>query len=175
MKKPRADAKLKNLPEEDQELFWRMLNPSDAETPASTLEELGEFIIARYDFDTLSLSTLSEWRSWYALKRRMENARRRAEQTRLELLKDGTLTAEDIERAAQAVFTSETLESGNVKAFVALAKLRLAARQVEIDERRVQLLEEKAKRLAEIEGVTTDAKLSAEEKDARVKQIFGIA
>lgn len=171
MKKPRADSKLKNLPSEDQELFWRMLNPEDSETPASTLADLGAFIMARYDFETLSLSTLSEWCSWYGLKRRMENARSRAEQTRMELLKDGSLTPEDIERVAQTVFTSETLESGNVKAFVALAKLRLDSRKVELDERRVKVLEEKAKQADEAKKVLTQ-NLKPEEQNARLREIL---
>jgi len=42
------------------------------------------------------------------------------------------------------VFTAEMLEAGNVRAYVALAKLRLVNRQVDLDERRIELLEKKA-------------------------------
>jgi hypothetical protein len=42
------------------------------------------------------------------------------------------------------VFTAETLEDGNVKGYVALAKLRLASRALDHDARRLAVLEAKA-------------------------------
>lgn len=131
-KKPRADSKLKNLPENIQEGFWLLLHPSDAETPAYTLEDLGGEIFDKHQI-SVGLSTLSEWRSWYALKRRMEQAAERADQARLELAKSGEFTPEDIERVAQTVFTAETLQAGDVEAYVKLAKLNLARTKQMLD------------------------------------------
>jgi hypothetical protein len=172
-KKPRADAKLKNLPDEDQEALWGWLHPQDADAKAMTLEEAQGEIPARWGF-TVSLGSLSEWRSWYALRRRMNAARERANQTRLELLKDATLRPDEIEQIAQTVFTAETLEAGNVKAFVALAKLRLQGKQLELDRAKLALLEKKAAQADEAKGLAGDATLSADEKQARLKQIFGM-
>jgi len=169
--KVRADAKLKNLPEEDQETLWLLLHPTDPETPGYTLEAALVHIQEEHDF-SVSLSTLSEWRAWYQLKRRMDAARERADQTKLELLKDPNLSAEDIEKVAQTVFTAEALESGNVKGFVALAKLRLANRALDHDERRIALLEQKAAAHDAAKKVSDDDTLTAEEKAARMKQIF---
>ena len=49
------------------------------------------------------------------------------------------------------VFTSEMVDAGNVRAFVQLEKLRLSQRVIDQDERRLQILEAKARRLDEAE------------------------
>ena len=155
-KEPRMDAKLKNLPPEALEELWRFRNPEEGGTRLSYEEILVE-IPLRYGV-TSSLGALSEFYSWLRLNRRMESARTRAEQVRIELAKDGSLSPEDLERVAQTVFTSEVLEAGNVKAFVSLAKLRLAQRQVAQDERRLAMLEAKERRLDEIEAKAKEIK-----------------
>jgi len=170
-KKPRADSKLKNLPDSVQEGFWLLLHPSDAEVKPYTLEDLGGEIFDKHQL-SVSLSTLSEWHSWYALKRRMEQAAERANQTAIALAKDSDLTPEDIERVAQTVFTAETLEAGNVKGFVALAKLRLASRALDHDARRLKVLEDKAAQADKASEVMGDGKLSEEQKAAELKRIF---
>lgn len=170
-KKPRADSKLKNLAESDQETIWRLLHPSDSTVQAATLEAVQIFIASDLGF-SVALSTLSEWHSWYALKLRMESAAARANQTAIELAKNSDLTPEDIERVAQTVFTAETLQQGNVKSYVALAKLGLARRSLDLDSRRVSLLESKAAQADRASAVANDSALSEEEKAARLKQIF---
>jgi hypothetical protein len=171
IKKPRADSKLKNLPEAAQEAMWLLMHPSDAETTAWTLEAVAVHVLDTFNF-SVSLSTLSEWHSWYALKRRMEAAAERANQTSIELAKNSDMTPEDIERVAQTVFTAETLEAGNVKGYVALAKLRLQSRALDHDARRLAVLEAKAAKADEAGQVMGDGKLSEEEKAAKLKQIF---
>lgn len=142
MKDTRADAKLKNLSEEDHEFLWTMRNPSD-DGEKVKLEDVRVYCKNELGVE-VSLSTLHEFYSWLSLKKRMEAAQARAEQTRLELLKDSAVNAADVERVAQAVFTAESLEAGNVAAYVALAKLRLQSRALDQDERRIKLLEENA-------------------------------
>lgn len=155
---PRADAKIKNLPEEAQEALWEYLHPSDPEERRRTLAEAQSEVPLRHGF-TVSLASLSEWRSWWALRRRMNAARERAEQTKLELMKDASLRPDEIERVAQAVFTAETLESGNVKGYVALAKLRLEGAKLANEGRRIALLEAAAAEAKEkLLTLTTNAK-----------------
>jgi len=132
LKKPRADSKLKNLPDLIQEGFWLLLHPSDAETPAYTLEDLGGEVFDKHGI-SVAVSTLSEWRAWYSLKRRMEAAAERADQARLELAKDPNITPADIERVAQTVFTAESLQAGDVESYVRLAKLNLARTKQALD------------------------------------------
>ncbi len=137
-KMPRADAKLKTLPEGEQETLWLLLTPTDATVPPYTLEALMVHIEEEYGF-AVSLSTVSEWRSWYALKRRMEQAAARATQAKLELAKDPSITAEDIDRVAQTVFMAEAVEGMSVKGYVQLAKLRLQREKHELEKDRLTL------------------------------------
>lgn len=168
-KEPRMDAKLKNLPAEALEDLWRFRYPEEGGTKLAYEEILVE-IPLRFGV-TSSLGALSEFYSWLRLKRRMEHAATRAEQVRMELAKDGSLTPEDLERVAQTVFTAEALEGGDIKAFVALGKLRIAQRQIHQDERRLAMLEAKAKAMDEAKDVL-GTKMSAEEQNRRLREIL---
>ena len=171
MKKPRADSKLKNLPEEIQEGFWLLLNPSDPEVKAYTLEDLGGEIFDKHQI-SVGLATLSEWRSWYALKRRMEMATERADQARLELAKSGEYSPQDIERVAQTIFTAETLQAGDVEAYVKLATLRLKSRSLDRDERKLKILEEKnASAKKALEAATAKAKAGGGISEETLKEL----
>ena len=173
-KKPRADSKLKNLPQADQETLWLLMHPTDKDTPAYTLEAAAVHCLEELAL-SVSLSTLSEWHSWFALARRMEAAAQRANQTAIELARNSDLTPADIERVAQTVFTAETLEAGNVKAYVALAKLRLESRKLDLDQQKFRLLEAKAQRLDALEAKAKEIHqaggLSAETLEMLEKQL----
>jgi hypothetical protein len=157
MKKARADAKLQNLPEERQAEIWRLLHPEDGGQPL-TLEAAAAALPGMVGFG-VALSTLSAWRAWFALKRRLEAAADRAEQVKLELAKDPSFTPDDLERAGQTLFTAEAIEEGNVRAFVALVRERNRAKALGVLERRVALLEEKAAEAkAKLEAAATRAK-----------------
>ncbi len=132
IKKPRADSKLKNLAETDQETLWLLMHPTDSTVTAYTLEAAQVHVLDEHKV-SVGLSSLSEWHAWYSLKRRMEAAAERANQTAIELAKNSDLTPEDIERVAQTVFTSEALQHQDVGAYVQLAKLRLASSKQAIE------------------------------------------
>ncbi len=161
-KKPRSDSKLKNLPQEEQEALWELLTTPqvlmDAEEPEGamrpfSLQELQAEVPLRHGF-TVALSTLSEWHSWYALRQRTERATLRVDQAKLEWLKDNPAsTPEELERLGQILFTSESIEEGNAKAFVALRKLSQKDRLLEHDDRRIKLLEEKAAKVDAVEKI----------------------
>lgn len=171
-KEIRADAKLKSLPQEELEVLWAYRYPVEGQKKMTYKKILAQ-IPLRYGFD-VSLSTLSKFYSWLRLKKRMDAAADRAQQAKLELAKDPDISPEDLERVAQVVFTNESLETGDVKAYVQLAKLRLQARALDHDARRIAILETKAKQAEEAEGIATDSKLTAAEKEARLKRIFGM-
>lgn len=171
IRKPRADSKLKNLPDADQDALWLLMHPTDADTKAWTLDAVAAHVQEAYRFP-VALSTVSEWHAWYALKQRMERAAQRANQTSIELAKNSDLTPEDIERVAQTVFTAESLEHQDVGAYVKLAKLRLQSRALDHDARRLAVLEAKAAKADEATGVANNSALTEEEKAARIKQIF---
>jgi hypothetical protein len=102
----------------------------------------------------------------------MERAGERADQARMELAKDKSITPEDLERVAQAIFTAETLEAGNAKAYVQIAKLGLMRRSLDLDARRVAILEAKAKQADAASELVNNEALSEEEKALRLKQLF---
>lgn len=55
------------------------------------------------------------------------------------------------------------------------AKLALAEQKLGLDRRKVALLESKARQAEEAEGVTRNTALSPEERDRRMREIFGLA
>lgn len=133
MKQPRADAKLKNLPEDAQEALWRLRHPSEGEDRKPlTLEELQCEVPLRYGF-TVSLASLSEWHNWYALKQGINNAQARAEQLRAEMAQSGSFTAEQIERAGQVYFMSQAVGDGDPKTFFLMAKIGLQREQQSLE------------------------------------------
>ena len=186
-KKPRSDSKLKNLLPESQEALWELLTepqvPMDADQPGGamrpfTLQELQAEVPLRHGF-TVALSTLSEWHSWYSLKLRTERAALRVDQAKLEWLKENPeTTPEELERLGQILFTSESIEAGNAKAFVALRKLSQRDRVIEHDGRRIALLEEKAAKYDALTNIGKESGLSEQEiRDkamAHVDEMLGL-
>jgi hypothetical protein len=169
-KEIRADAKLKNLPPQALEDLWRYRNPEE-DGEKLTLEAILVQVEKEYGF-TCSLSSLSEFYKWLRLKRRMESAAERASQARLQLASDPTMSPEILARVGQMVFTAETIEDGNVKAYVELVKLQLQARSLEINARKLKLLEDTAKEAkAKITALTNAAKSSGGLTPETLKQI----
>jgi len=172
--KIRSDAKLKGLPQEDQETLWLLMHPTDKETEGRNVEEMLVHIQEEHGF-TVSPSTFYEWHSHYQQQQRMAKAAERALQAKLQLAADPSITPDDLERVAQTIFTAEMLESGNVKAYVALAKVGLARKALEHDERRIALLESKAARLDQLEAKAREIKagggLSPETLEVIEKQL----
>jgi len=172
-KEIRADAKLKNLPPEILEDLWRFRNPEEDGEKLTFVAVLAE-LQTRYGIVS-SLASLSEFYSWQRMERRMTEARARAEQARTLLAQDPNATPEAIANVGHMTFTSEMVQDGNVKAFVALEKIRLASRQLDFDHRRLQLLEGKAQRLDALEAKAKEIHqaggLSAETLEMLEKQL----
>ncbi len=131
-RKVHSNSKLKSLPDADQETLWLLLHPTDDTVPAYTAEAALVYIQKEHG-RSVAPSTFYEWHAWYQFKQRMDAAAERASQARLELAKDPRLTPEDLDRAAQTVFTAETLQNRDVKGYVALAKLGLAKTKQQLD------------------------------------------
>jgi urease gamma subunit len=166
----RADAILKNLPAEALEDLWRMRHPEEGGQPM-TLEAICVEIPRLYQV-SCSMGALSNFYKWLRLKRRMEEAKSRSQQVVEELARDGRMSTEELMEAGQMVFASETLDNGNVKAFVQLLKIRNDSKRLEQESRRIALLEKKAELLDQAKTVSDDDALTPEEKAQRMKQIF---
>lgn len=172
-KSTRADAKLKNLPAEALETLWRFRHPEEGGT-ALTYEAILVELPKLFGI-TSSMGALSDFYAWLRMQRRIEAAKDRAAQVRMELAKDASITPDDLERVAQTVFTAETIEGGDIKSFVALATLRLNRQRVDQDERKLRMLEVKASRLDELEAKARELKkgggLSAETLEMLEKKL----
>ena len=172
-KEIRADAKLKNLPQEALEDLWRFRNPEEGGEKL-TLEAIAVQVQDLYGF-SVSLSSLSEFYKWLRLKKRMENAAERATQARFALANDPSMTPDMLARVGQMVFTAETIEDGNVKAYVELVKLQLQAAKQDLELRKLKILEDKANRLDALEAKAKEIKqgggLSAETLEVIEKQL----
>lgn len=134
---PRADAVLKNLPDEEQAEIFSWFKATD-DRKAMTLEQALAALAARGI--SVSLSSLSEWRSWYSLARRMERYKARAEQARMEyLLANPDATQDRLDEVAQMVFTAEAIDTGDRSGYVEIATLRLKARAAAQAERKLDI------------------------------------
>lgn len=148
--KPRSDSKLKTLPEDRQEqiIAWSMERKT--ETCPGGLQHAREQLAA--DGIKVSLSTLSEFVSWWRLQRRFAAASSRAKQIE-EMLReqDPSMSPEKVREMGQKIFTLEAVESGDAKSFVALehlaldqrsavAKFELEKQKLDVSKRRLQLL-----------------------------------
>jgi hypothetical protein len=175
MRKTHANAKIKLLPDADQEALWLLLHPADKDTQPWTLEAALVHLKDTHGVEC-SLSTISEWRAWYALRRRMENAQARADQAKLEWLRENpTASPDELEKLGQMVFTAESIEGGNIKGFVALMRERSRRKALDIDAAKLAILQRKADRLDELEAkakeIKTGGGLSPETLELLEKQL----
>ena len=124
-RKPRSDAKIKNLPRAAQDALFRMLHPLDADTEPLTLLALRPEIKRLHGFAP-SEASLSEWHSWFSMLTQSEEIQARQEQARILFLKEWPdATPEDLERLGQLRYYNEALgPEGNGKLFVQLYKAR---------------------------------------------------
>ncbi len=183
-KKPRSDAKLKNLPAEAQEELWVLRTtpqvPMDAEDPAGAMrpfsqQELQLEIPLRHGF-TVSVSSLSEWESWYQQRADFAHSVRRAEEAKLQYLAaNPDATPEALMSVGQMIFTNKSMQEGDVAAFVKLSTLMERRKAREFDEKKFQSslkgkLEEGLDALfEEIKGNTKAEAIFVELKNTLVK------
>lgn len=174
-RKTHANAKVKMLPDEAQEELYLLLHPTDTTVPPYTLEAAMVHLLDEHGV-SCSLSTFSEWHSWYQLKKRLENAQARADQAKLEWLrKNPDASPDELEKLGQMVFTAESIEGGNIKGFVALMRERSRRKALDIDAAKLAILQRKADRLDELEAkakeIKTGGGLSPETLELLEKQL----
>ena len=171
-RKTAAHAKLKNLPEEDQETLWLLMHPADPAEEPQTYEQVLGHLLNEHDI-TCSISTLSEWHSWYALNLRMDRADERALQARIRLARDPDISEEELDRICARIFKAEAMEKRDGKAWATVKKVEQLDRKLEQadkklkqddtklthDDRRIFLLEEAAANAkAKLLAITKQAK-----------------
>ncbi len=182
--KVRADSVLGNLPEERQEQIEEWATTRKSDTCVGGLNFALEQLAA--DGIKVAKSTLSEFLSARRLRRRCAFASSRALQTVALLQERGMkFSPEQVEDLGQSLFTVEAMDAGDGKEFREMEYLRLAkttaktkaaleTRKLALAERRVQLMEKKLERAAQIvktaqeKGGMTAETLAKLEKELRM-------
>lgn len=168
MGKPRSDSKLKTLPPRQQgEIFALLQSTSYVQAKGIVREKFGV---------ETSVGALCEFFAWYPTSRIVEEAASIADQLKADLKKLPGLDLDDdkLSRIGQAAFEAQALKAGDSDAFVALRKLRQKDNEHRLNERRIALLERKAAQADQAEGVTRDESLTPEQREAKMREIFGL-
>ncbi|MBI5770823.1 MAG: hypothetical protein HZA93_23805 [Verrucomicrobia bacterium] len=171
-RKPRGDSKLDALAPSQKEQLAEWLtveNLTYAEARTRVAEQFGVFTTA---------SALQSFYSRFAAP--WSYARAAGDAEAFASLMEGKFEPAAIKAAKQLAFTALTSPQPDLKTAKTLfkivgdsAKLTLAQEKISLDARKVALLEKKAAQADAASAVTSDAKLSDEEKFARYRQIFG--
>lgn len=172
-RKPRSDSKLDSLSEEQHAQLAEWLtveNVSYAEAKKRCAEQFGI---------TTSLAALQSFYSRFAAPWKFARSREQAD-TIAELM-EGKFDAASIQRARQLAFESMVGPRPDLDAAKALmkivgdsAKLALAQEKVSLEARKVKLLELKAAQADSARAIAGDQALTAEEKELRIRQVFGL-
>lgn len=171
-RRPRSDAALMSLPEETQAELFEFVDGHRADglrkIRVALQEEKGIAV---------SLATLSNWLNWYSLRAKISSTAAMADDLARILKERPDLKLDDaqIMRASQAFFEAKAMQESDAKTYVALAAVRRGAAELRLKERRIALEERKLRQAEEAEGVAKRADLSPAEKEARIKEIFGVA
>lgn len=173
--------------------MWRFRHPEE-DGEKLTLEAVLVELDVRYGMRVGSLDTLSRFYRWLKVRRDAREKRDAIRQFKEELAKDPTIDRSQIEEAGQLMFLTDSMVDKNAKVFAGMVKLgqgnksldqrdkQLAQRDKELDqreklvkqaERKLRILEAKAAQADQAKDVAMNGTMSAEEKQARMKEIFG--
>lgn len=174
-KKARSDAGIKGaqLSDAQKEALAGWLideNLSYKDARARLAEQFGVFV--------KSDSTVSDFYHSYALPWKYARSRGVAEE--FEQLAEGKFEAAALKRMKQLFFETASAPGADLKALKTFAKIlgdshrhALNQERLELDKRKVKILEAKAAQADAAREVTADSELTPEQKLARYKQIFG--
>lgn len=165
-RKPRADSRLKTLPEKRQAEIAELCRDK-------ALAEVVELL--RSQGLKTSSGALSTWLAWRHLRERLERNQTVVETLLADLKRHNpALTDQELEAAGNQLFSALAIEQQDAGAWAITRRLALKQRGLELEARRVKLLEEKARKADEALSVTKATGLSAEQKMARFREIFGL-
>ncbi len=166
MSKPRSDAKLLNLAEGQQERIIVTLR-------AQGYEKTLAFCADSLNIKT-SVGALNHFWNWWHSERLVTDSANFADQIVAALKKTPNLDIDDdkLTRIGQAVFEAQAIKREDAKTFIGLQKVRISKDAGKRDERRIAVLEKKAKQADDASSVLNNSELSEEQKAARMREIF---
>lgn len=139
-----------------------------------TFKKVREWLFQEWDLTT-SEAALSEFFSWYSLRQRME-ATESTTQDLQEMLSQAEfgLSPEQVAAMGNLMFITSATRDNDPKTFVAMAKVLLANRKLDMEGRRITLLEQKAAKADAAEQALQNPELTEEEKNAKLREVFGM-
>jgi len=187
MRKPRADAKLKTLPPDQQALVFSWCS-------SGTLEDAVSRCVSELQPPVQTgIESMSQFRRWYAITTQNAEAWEKCLATaEADAANRGGKSREWVDEQARSYFKRRAVANDDHEQFVAVdkltqasraleqkdrvlqqadAKLAQAERALDQSERRVKLLEEKEAKAKDALG---DATLTLEQRQARIREIFGV-
>lgn len=126
MRKPHPSSVLKTLPDEDQAALFDFLRDK-------TLAEGVQWIFSNNGVRTNG-SSLSEWRSWYAMARDINAWNADVEELKQILGTDKSIDPNLIPKIGEAVFISKAAKSGDAKTFAAVASIIQRHKELEANQ-----------------------------------------
>jgi len=166
--KPRADSKLKTLPDGAQDELYRTYQKQGGEKALAWLKETHGV--------RSSTGALSKFAAWFPFSRPLEMVARHTSQFESAAKANPKIkaNAQEVAEFTQLAFEQLALQQHDLKGFVSLAKVRLKKIDQAHDARRITLLEKRAALADAAEGVMKDGELSEAEKAQRLRGIFGM-
>lgn len=127
-------------------------------------------------------SSLCSFYRWHSLRAEFERATATADAASELMRGFDPADAARAEAFGQFVFTQAAVAAQDPKVYVALESLRLdketAAKRAEIEEKKLALAERRVavmeQKLAKLKGALEDGGLTAEERERRMKEVFGL-
>lgn len=170
-RRPRSDSKLMSLPDDRQRELFDFCDGLRSEGLRTIRERLVEAHGVK-----VSLGTLSNWLNWYSLRSKMRGVAEMADDL-ADILKKTpglNLTNDGVMAAAQAYFEMQSMKENDAGLFVKMAKVRRGTAELKLKAKRLALEERKLRQAEEAKGITENKALTPEEKERRLKGVFGI-
>ncbi len=162
-RKPRGDSPLRRLAPERQDALMEYLETHTLKETKAWLAEQGV---------ETSISALGAYRAAEEMRERAREEEAGVEVFLEELRRERPdLTEEEVFACGQMQFALRALRKGDDMAWSRAQRLRLSQARLNLEDRRVELIEKKGQ---DADQPTPYSSLTPEEKDERIKQIFGI-
>lgn len=174
-KKPtRQRSRVEKLPERVREELLRRA------TEGQSWAEIRQWLRTSHRCRINSDSVLSMWYSRRVLAQEVaDSVRVHSEQVEamVEALKQElpNLPQEKLDRFGQNAFQVMALKSSDPKVWAQIYRLRLKERELVVEEGKLELLKRRADQAERAEGVMRDEALTPEERERRIKEVFGLS
>lgn len=160
-KEPREDAKLQNLPEEELEVLWRFRHPEPGGKKLKMSAIAAVQVPLRYGFP-ISISSLSYFYKWLAVRRDFRESRDVVHQIKEELKRDPDMSLEAIERAGVIMLATGGIQRKDGKLFSAMMKIGQGRTKLDQNDKRLKqtdkVIEQNNRRIRLLEEAAADAK-----------------